>query len=111
MITNNLFYAGNKTKYPVKIAAVKYEYGQHITVYFENYITGEKKTKEYANSDLFVFNSLERLYLNKEESTYLKYVSMSSLLMPFNSANLRFSSVSSGAKCSLYFDMSFQVYL
>ena len=47
MISNNLFYAGNKTKYPVKIAAAKYEYGQHITVYFENYITGEKKTKEY----------------------------------------------------------------
>lgn len=47
MISNNLFYAGNKTKYPVKIAAVKYEYRQHITVYFENYITGEKKTKEY----------------------------------------------------------------
>lgn len=47
MINNNLFYAGNKTKYPVKIAAVKYEYGQHITVYFENYLTGEKKIKEY----------------------------------------------------------------
>lgn len=47
MISNNLFYASNKTKYPVKIAAAKYEYGQHITVYFENYITGEKKTKEY----------------------------------------------------------------
>ena len=37
----------SKTKYSVKIAAVKYKYGQHITVYFENYITGEKKTKEY----------------------------------------------------------------
>lgn len=47
MISNNLFYAGNKTKYPVKIAAANYKYGQHITVYFENYITGEKKTKEY----------------------------------------------------------------
>lgn len=47
MINNNLFYAGNKTKYPVKIAAAKYEYGQHITVHFENYLTGEKKTKEY----------------------------------------------------------------
>lgn len=47
MINNNLFYAGNKTKYPVKIAAAKYEHGQYITVYFENYITGEKKTKTY----------------------------------------------------------------
>lgn len=47
MISNNLFYTSNKTKYPVKIAAAKYEYGQHITVYFENYITGEKKIKEY----------------------------------------------------------------
>ena len=37
----------SKTKYPVKIAAASYEYGQHITVYFENYITGEKKTKSY----------------------------------------------------------------
>ena len=37
MISNNLFYMGNKTKYPVKIAAANYEYGQHITVYFENY--------------------------------------------------------------------------
>lgn len=37
----------SKTKYPVKIAAAKYEHGQHITVYFENYITGEKKIKEY----------------------------------------------------------------
>ena len=39
--------SNNKTKYPVKIAAASYEYGQHITVYFENYLTGEKKTKEY----------------------------------------------------------------
>ena len=37
----------SKTKYPVKIAAASYEYGQHITVYFENYLTGEKKTKSY----------------------------------------------------------------
>ena len=37
----------SKTKYPAKIAAANYEYGQHITVYFENYITGEKKTKKY----------------------------------------------------------------
>ena len=47
MSKSNSFYSGNKTKYPVKIAAAKYEYGQHITVYFENYITGEKKTKTY----------------------------------------------------------------
>lgn len=47
MINNNLFYAGNKTKYPVKIAAAKYEHGQYITVHFENYIIGEKKTKTY----------------------------------------------------------------
>lgn len=47
MTNNSLFYAGNKTKHPVKIAAARYEYRQYITVYFENYLTGEKKTKEY----------------------------------------------------------------
>ena len=47
MISNNLFCAGSKTKYPVKIATVKYEHGEKIILHFENYITGEKKTKEY----------------------------------------------------------------
>lgn len=37
----------SKTKYPVKIATVKYEYGEKIILHFENYITGEKKTKKY----------------------------------------------------------------
>lgn len=47
MSKSNLFYSGNKTQYPVKIAAADFEYNDQITVHFENYLTGEKKTKSY----------------------------------------------------------------